>query len=200
MSGGGVGEEPGEAIAQFSDYSARKMQDYMERNVARWNENKQAYATWNHYTGEFSDVIKSNGINFPIESNVDVYSILLQTSAVTEEANFIYPVIGPYKSGLIDTFDPEYESDRGRARKLPFGNWDVSLRIEQGGKTKTYMLPIAWEPDDDPLDLASLHTHAVNVPVRDGEITKAELLLTPEAQCKGLPTAHTTLYETQWND
>lgn len=194
MGGGGIGEEPGEAIARFSDYSVRKMQDYMERNVARWNEAKQAYATWNHYTGDFSNVIKSNGVNLPIESDVDVYSILFSASAVTEDGNFIYPAIGPYVSGLVDTLDPGSEEDRRRARKLPLGSWDVSLRIEQGGVTKTFMLPVAWRPDDDPLDLASLQTHAVNVPVRDGEVTTAELLLTPEAMVNGMPDSPKVLY------
>lgn len=196
MGGGGIGEEPGEEIAQFSDYSVRKMQDYMERNVAVWNEEKQAYAIWNHYTGQFSDVVKSNGINFPIEPDVDVYSIMAQTSAVTEEGNFIYPVIGPYVSGLIDTFDPGSKQDRERARELPVGRWDVSLRIEQGGVTKTFMLPIAWRPDDNPLDLDSLQTRAVNVPVRDGQVTHAELLLTPEANVAGLPESPRVLYST----
>ncbi|MBT3294839.1 MAG: hypothetical protein HN919_05415 [Verrucomicrobia bacterium] len=196
MGGGGIGEEPGEAIAQFSDYSVRKMQDYMERNVAQWNEEKQAYAIWNHWTGAFSDVIKNNGINLPIEPDVEVYSILVQTSAVTEEGNFIYPVIGPYASGIIDTFDPAVKEDRKRARRLPIGSWDISLRIDQGGQTKTFMLPIAWKPDDDPLDIDSLQTRAVNVPVRDGEVTRAELLLTPEANVSGMPSNPRVLYST----
>jgi hypothetical protein len=197
MGGGGRGEEPDEEIAQFSDYSARKMQDYMERNVAKWSEEKQAYTTWNHWTGAFSSVQKNNGIRFPVERDVDVYSILLSTSAVTEEGNFIYPVIGPYVSGLIDTFDPSVEADRKRARRLPVGCWDICLRIEQGGRTKTFMLPIAWQPDDDPLDLDSLQTRAVNVPVRDGEVTHAELLLTPEANVNGLPEEPKVLYSTK---
>lgn len=196
MGGGGIGEEPGEEIAQFSDYSVRKMQDYMERNVARWNEEKQAYAIWNHYTGEFSDVIKNDGVLLPIESDVEVYSVLFSVSAVTEEANFIYPVIGPYVSGLIDTFDPGSGEDRKRCRRLNTGPWDISLRIEQGGKTKTFMIPLAWCPDDDPLKLDSFLTHAVNVPVRDGKITRAELLLTPEADVNGMPASPNVLYST----
>lgn len=194
MGGGGIGEEPGEEIAQFSDYSVRKMQDYMERNIVEWSEEEQAYVKWNPYIYKFIDIVKSNGINFPIEPDVKVYSVMVQVSAVTEEGNFIYPVIGPYVSGLIDTFDPNIEEDRKRARKLPLGSWDISLRIEQGGVTKTYMLPIAWTPDDDPLDLDSLKTHALNVPVRDGEVTHAELLLTPEANVNGMPENPQVLY------
>ena len=120
-------------------------------------------------------------------------------SAVTEEANFIYEVVGPYRSGLIDTFDPSVEEDRKRARKLPAGSWDISLRIEQGGgSTKTFMLPVAWRPEDDPLDPDSLQTRAVNVPARDGKITRAELLLTPEANVNGLPAAPRKLYATDY--
>ncbi len=196
MGGGGRGEEPGEAIAQFSDYSVRKMQDYMERNVARWNEDKQAYCIWNHWTGQFSDVIKNDGVLLPIENDVEVYSILFSVSAVTEEANFIYPVIGPYISGLIDTYDPAVEEDRERARRVKRlgGGWDITLRIRQGGAAKQFMLPLQWQPDDDPLELASFLTHAVNVPVRDGDVTSAELLLTPEAQVSGMPEAPTVLF------
>jgi len=194
MGGGGRAEEPGEAIAQFSDYSVRKMQDYMERNVAIWSEEKQAYVKWNHYTGAFSIVAKNDGVRFPVERDVEVYSILFSVSGVTEEGNFIYPVIGPYVSGLIDTFDPTSEEDRKRARKLPVGNYDITLRIEQGGVTRMFMLPIAWQPDDDPLDLDSLQTRAVNVPVRDGEVTRAELLLTPEADVNGIPADPRVLY------
>jgi len=196
MGGGGIAEEPDEVIAQFSDYSVRKMQDYMERNVAKWDEEKQGYFIWNHYTGDFSDEIKNNGVLFPVDPDVEVYSILFSVSAVTEEANFIYPVIGPYVSGLIDTFDPTVEGDLERARKLPFGSWDISLRIEQGGVTKTFMVPLAWDTDGDPLEPDSFLTHAVNVPVRDGEVTKAELLLTPEANVNGLPANPKVLYAT----
>lgn len=194
MGGGGIGEEPGEAIAAFSDYSVRKMQDYMEQHVVMWSEEKQAYVRWNHWTGACSDIVKNNGVRFPLVRDIEVYSIMIQTSAVTEEANFIYPVIGPYTSGLIDTFDPASAEDRKRARKLPFGRWDISLRIIQGGQTKTYMLPIAWQPDDDPLDLDSLQTRAVNVPTRDGNVTRAEILLTPEANVQGIPEAPEVLY------
>lgn len=194
MGGGGIGEEPGEEIAGFSDYSVRKMQEYMEERVAIWSEEKQAYVCWNHYTGAFSSLQKNNGILFPLERDAEVYSVMAAVSAVSEEANFIYEVIGPYRSGLIDTFDPGVEEDRKRARKLPCGSWDISLRIEQGGVTKTFMLPIAWRPDDDPLDAGSLQTRAVNVPVRDGTVTRAELLLTPEANVNGLPANPQVLY------
>jgi hypothetical protein len=196
MGGGGRAEEPDEPIASFSDYSVRKMQEYLERHLAVWSEEKKAYLSWNHYTGTFFDVQKNDGILFPIERDVEVYSIMVAVTAVTEEVNFIYEVIGPYRSGLIDTFDPKVEEDRKRARKLSVASWDISLRIEQGGVARTFMMPMAWRPDDDPLDRDSLQTRALNIPVRDGEITRAELLLTPEADVNGLPSNPQVLYAT----
>jgi hypothetical protein len=88
------------------------------------------------------------------------------------------------------------EEDRKRARKLSVASWDISLRIEQGGVARTFMMPMAWRPDDDPLDRDSLQTRALNIPVRDGEITRAELLLTPEADVNGLPSNPQVLYAT----
>jgi hypothetical protein len=197
MGGGGRGEEPGEDIAPFSDYSIRKMQDYMERNIVQWNEEKEEYCLWNHWTGSFSNVVRSNGVNFPIKNNVEVYSILFSVSAVTEEGNFIYPIIGPYKSGLVDTFDPNTEDDRKRARRVGVGPWDISLQIEQGGKTKTFMVPLAWNPRGNPLDLDTFLTHAVNVPVSDGIISKARILLTPDATVEGIPSKPRALFSVE---
>jgi len=57
-------------------------------------------------------------------------------------------------------------------------------------------IDVPWEPDGDPLDLSTFLTHAVNVPVRDGEVTKAELLLTPEANVAGMPANLQVLYST----
>jgi hypothetical protein len=195
MGGGGIGEEPEEEIARFSDYSVRKMQEYMEAHIAVWDEQKQAYGKWSHWTGRFDQYLKHDGFTLPIENDVEVFSVMAACSAVTEEANFIYEIVGPYISGLIDTFDPANEDDRRRARRLPVPGWDLSLRITQGGTTKTCMLPMAWRPDDDPLHPSSLQTRAINVPTRDGKVTHAQLLLTPEAHVNGLPDNPTVLYE-----
>lgn len=136
----------------------------------------------------FSDIVKNKDNLFPIEDHVEVYSVLFSVSAVTpDEGNFIYPVIGPYTSGLIETFDPDVEADRKKARRFSTGAWDITLRIEQGGKTKTFMIPLAWDEDGDPLNIDSFLTHAVNVPTRDGQVTKAKVLLTPEVTINGLP-------------
>ena len=195
MGGGGINEEPDEIIAGFSDYSVRKMQEYMEAHVAVWDEPTQTYRKWEPYGGKFSIIVHNDGIKLPIERDVEVYSIMAAVSAVTPKANFLYKVLGPYRSGLIDTFDPNVEDDRNRARKLPLGRWDISLQIVQGGLTKTFMLPIPWRPTEDQTTSPdSLYTRAVNVPVRDGAVTHASLLLTPEANVFGMPAQPRVLY------
>ena len=47
---------------------------------------------------------------------------------------------------------------------------------------------------DHQLDGSSFQTRALNVPVRDGEVTRAELLLTPDADVNGLPACPEILY------
>ena len=69
----------------------------------------------------------------------------------------------------------------------PSGGCDVSVRIIQGGVTKTYMLALSLNTSADPLSAGSLQTRALNLPARDGEVTSVELLLTPNAEKNGLP-------------
>lgn len=193
MGGGGKPD----ALKIFSDWSVRKMQAYMEKKIAVWDEQRQAYMGWNVWWRDYRDVLKSDGVNFPLERDVEVCSVMAAVCAPTEEANFIYPLVGPYRSGLIDTFDPAKEEDRRRARRLKSygGGWDVCLRIEQGGQTQTFMMPMEWRPEDDPTDPDCLQTRAVNLPTRDGKVTRAQLLLTPEAEVHGLPDEPQVLYE-----
>lgn len=195
---GGAGNEP-EAPGTFeaySDWSVRKMQTFLERRLLKWDDSESAFRAWNNWWDCHRKLFKNDGVSCPVEHEVDVYSIMVTASAVTPDANFIYPVIGPYRSGLIATFDPENPDDRRRARRLrDFGDgWDLCLRIEQGGNTRTYMMPLAWRPEDDPLDECLFQTKALNVPVRDGEVTRVELLLTPDAEVNGLPADPEVLY------
>jgi hypothetical protein len=213
MCGGGIAEEYDEALAYFSDFSVRKQQEYLEKDLTIYSEEKQAYVCWHHYLGAYEYVQKNDGYLFPIERDVEVFSILFAISAVTERGNFIYELIGPYNSGLIDTFDPSVEEDRKRARKINVSHWDtrrarklnaphwdICLRVEQGDVTKTFMMPIEWNPDANPLDMESLQTRALNLPVRDGKVGKVELLLTPEADINGLPEHPTVLYTRTFKD
>ena len=91
--------------------------------------------------------------------------------------------------GLIDTFDPALAEDRARVRRLTSvtGPWDISLRIVQGGKTRTIMMHMRWNEGTDPNDADSYRTRAVNLPVSDGKIEKIEMLLTPDAAINGMP-------------
>jgi len=200
LQGRSGAHEEGHILTMYSDWSLHKMQAYAEEKAVYWSDELQAYVTWDDEKADYSKIVENNGIDFPIERDVEVYSVMASASAVTEEANFIYKPIGPYVSGLIDVFDPEVPEDRERALKIYGGEkrCDVSLRIVQGGKTKTFMMPMEWRPEDDPKARREFQTSAVNVPVRDGEVTSAELLLTPEAEKNGMPANPEVLYSRKY--
>jgi hypothetical protein len=196
MGGGGPGSEPGIPLRIFSDWSVRKMQEFLEKWIVVWDEGKQCYMQWNGWHQVYLHELKNDGITYPVERDVEVYSVMAAVSAAKEDCNFIYPVIGPYTSGLIETYDPNVAEDRAKVRRLTSvtGPWDVSLRILQGGKTKTIMMHMPWNEGTDPHDGDSYRTRAVNLPVRDGEVEKVELLLTPDAAIDGMPDNPRVLY------
>jgi len=200
LQGGSEPFEEGHLLNMYADWTVHRMQEYLEKKVARWSDERGAYVTWDDDKAEYDKIVKPDGVALPVERDVEVLSIIASASAVTPEANFVYPVIGPYVSGLIDTFDPDVPEDRERALSVHGGKTrcDVSLRIVQGGITKTFMLPIEWRPDDDPLDYEKFQTAAVNVPARDGDVTRAELLLTPEAGKNGAGANPTVLYSRRY--
>lgn len=197
MQGGMNDADPGHPLRNFSDWTVHKMQAYLEQKVTVWNEDLQAYATWNDETGTYATVRANDAAVLPIERDVDVFSIMACASAVTPDGNFIYPPVGPYRSGLIRLFDPSVQEDRAAAGAAfaDKGRCDVTLRIVQGGRTITAMLPMEWRPDDDPTTPWLFQTRAVNLPARDGKVTRAELLLTPDAVHNGLPTNPVVLHE-----
>jgi hypothetical protein len=180
----------------YSDWSVRKMQVFMERRLVEWDADAHGFRAWNDWWNAYRKLLKNDGVTLPVEHDVEVYSIMVSANAVTPDANFIYPLIGPYRSGLIAAFDPENAADRRRARRLRnfSDGWDICLRVVQGGVTRIYMMPLAWRPDDDPLDTETFQTRALNVPVRNGMVTRAELLLTPDADVNGLPAYPIILY------
>jgi len=194
MLGGGRGQEKEDwaktNMKFFSDYEVNKMKNYLEKHVAVWNEELQGYASWNAQTNDYTIPIENDGVQYPVERDAKVLSVLISVSAVTEEANIIYPPIGPYTAGLINLFDPRNVTDRVKAQAYfcPPEGCDVSLMIIQGGKKKYVMLPISWDETADPLEKQSFKTRAVNLPARDGNITKVKLLFTPDAEKNGLPT------------
>lgn len=190
MQGGGTGfQEPGFLLNHFSDYSANQMRNYLEGHMAIWNETLGAYARWDDTTADYTDTFTNDGVNFPIEGDVEVITVMASLSGAKPDVCMVYPPIGPYTSGLIKRFDPRVAADRLEAQAIfaPNNGCDVSLRIFQGGIEKILMLPASWEPWLDPLSGGSLETEAINLPASDGEVTRVDLLLTPDAEVDGLP-------------
>ncbi|NVJ62253.1 MAG: hypothetical protein HWE27_17835 [Gammaproteobacteria bacterium] len=189
MQGGGTGdqEEPF-LMRHFSDYGVNQMQNYLESKVAisrdggwfKWNDSNKSYS---------SPITNGIGVRYPIEQDVQVISVMAATSLADMNLNMLYPPIGPYQGNLILTFDPNNEDDRNAAANnyCPAAGCDFSLRITQGGVTKTYMLAASGDPDGDRFNQNSLKTVAINLRASDGEVTQVQLLLTPDAQESGLP-------------
>ncbi len=190
MQGGGTGyQESGFLLNHFSDYSMNQMRNYLEGHVLEWNESLGRYASWNQSARDYTNAVTNNGIRYPVERDVEVISILASISGSNQDVNMVYPPIGPYQGGLIDLFDPRSASDRAEARS-DYGSsadFDVSLRIIQGGVEKIYMLPASWQTGVSPLSSSSLITEALNLPAADGEVTRVDMLLTPNAHINGLP-------------
>lgn len=190
MQGGGVGDqEEGYIFRNFSDYSIYKAQQYLEEHIVVWNDSLKSYASWDVETGTYTKIVENNGVDFPVERDVDVITVMAATSAVHPQATLVYPPIGPYSTGIIETFDPTIEADRNKAKEVfcEEGGCDTSLKITQGGKESIYMLRITLDPDEDPTKMSSLKTQAVNLRASDGEVSKVELLSTPDAEVNGLP-------------
>ncbi|MEN9577711.1 MAG: hypothetical protein RJA70_720 [Pseudomonadota bacterium] len=196
MAGGGVGDqEMGFLMRHFSDYSVAKMQNYLEGHVVIWDDALGSYVAWDDNLKRYATLVVNDGVKFANERNVEVVSVMAAICAANQDVNMVYTPIGPYTSGLIDVFDPANSADRAKAAAVfcPAAGCDVSLRIVQGGVTKTLMLAAPWNPADDPLTEGSLFTRAVNLPAKDGAVTRAELLLTPDAQIMGLPSVPVVL-------
>lgn len=196
MQGGGTGDqEQGDIFRMYSDWTARQMQDYLEDQVVVWNASLGSYASWDDDAGDYTATVAGNGVNLPIVDDVDVISIMAAVSAPTPAANHVYPPIGPYRSGLIQHFDPTVAADRAAATAnyCPAAGCDVTLRVTQGGVESLYMLPTPWKPGMDPLNKNSLKVGAVNVPASDGAVTSVELLLTTNANTGGMPANPTVL-------
>ena len=197
MQGGGAGDqEEGFLIRHFSDYSINKMQNFLENHVVVRDEGSGRYASWDPMTNAYSNTMDSNGVQFAVESDTEVISVMAGVSSVTPQATILYPPIGPYKSGIIDLFDPTNEADRANAAAIycPNGGCDVSLRIVQGGETRLVMLPIDVDATMDALDAKSFKTRAVNLRASDGNVTRIELLRTPDAEQNGMPNSPDVLY------
>ncbi|WP_144392970.1 sialate O-acetylesterase [Pleionea sediminis] len=191
MQGGGTGDQEAQFLMRhFSDYSVNQMQNYLESKVAinrnenwfKWNDNDKSYS---------SQIISGLGVRYPIEMDVDVISVMAATSLADMDLNMVYPPIGPYVGNLILTFDPTNAEDRALADSdyCPNTGCDFTLKVTQGGNTRYYMLAASGDPSGDRFNQNSLKTVAVNLRASDGEVTKVELLLTPDAEQNGLPAS-----------
>lgn len=190
MQGGGMGDqEMGYILRPFSDYSVFRMRGYLEGHVAVWNESMDSWARWDDEAGDYTDLLANNGVEYPVIRDVEVISVMAASSGQHAEINLVYPPIGPYTAGLIDVFDPTVAEEREQAAEVrcPEGGCDVTLRIMQGGVEKLIMLPIEWNSEAMGCENESWGTRAVNLPAADGEVTRVELLRTPDAQIDGVP-------------
>jgi hypothetical protein len=197
MEGGGNGwQEPTYLMNHFSDYSVNQMRTYLHSHVVVWNPALNSYASWNQTTGDYTTTVTNNGVQFPVQRDAQVISILASISGAKPDASMVYPPIGPYTAGLIKLFDATNAADRALAKSIfsPATGSDLCVRVVQGGIQKTYILAASWDTTADPYDGSSLVTEAVNLPAADGAVTKVELLLTPEVQDNGLPANPQVLY------
>lgn len=190
MWGGGSGQQEAPFLLNhFSDYSVFRMQDYLTKKLAVFRSGR--YYRWNDQTGDYTrDITEGLGIRYPLETGVQVISVMAAVTLADKTVNMIYPPIGPYKGNRIYTFNPASQADRTAAitrQFCPNGGCDFTLRVMQGGKQTTYMLPAAGDAASSPLSVSSLKTVAVNLRAIDGPVTKVELLLTPDSENTGLP-------------
>jgi len=191
MQGGGHGKQEAPFLLNhFSDYSVYRMQQYIEKKLAVLKNGE--FYRWNSEQGDYSSQVSNTdnkGVRYPLETDLDIISVMVACTLSDKTVNLVYPPIGPYTGNLIMTFDPRDPEQRALAVKkhyLPKGKSDFSLRIIQGGKESFYMLPADGFENDDPKQSRSLKTVAVNVRASDGEVTTAELLYTPNVQLNGL--------------
>ena len=198
MQGGGSGDQEfGFIFRHFADYSVRQMRNYLENHVLIWNASLNSYASWDQNSKDYTDVVTNNGVNYPIERDVSVVSLMASVSSV-DNVSHVYPPIGPYLTGIIRLFDPSVEADRMRADTVfcPTDGCDASLRVTQNGQMKTYMLAAVVDPSASPLDARALSTQAINLKSDAGPITRVQLLLTPDVEKNGLPSNPIVL--SQW--
>jgi len=200
MGGGGANTDGGPGLYRFfSDYHFSRIRDCLEQTqVIR--DGRGRYFQWNQQSGSYSTVAREQGQpNCPVEDDVDVISLLASASLVTPEANIVYPPIGPYRAGRIESFDASSPAGLSRARIAGYNesNCNLCLRVKQGARLKTFLLKDGLDPKDDPKAPDSLFVVAVNLPARDGAVTQADLLYTPGVMRRGVAPAWKVLYS--WN-
>lgn len=194
MHGGGRSGLKDYMFKHFSDYSVMRMRNVFNSRHASWNEALGQYARWNPANGAYDTIIENDGMALPLERDVEVISIMASANAAVPESSIIYPPIGPYKAGIVRLFDAGSEEDRKAAGSFGYtpGKCNVCLRVTQAGAVKAYLLPVAVSPDDDPMTV--FNVSAINLPARDGEITRVELMYDPDLLASGLSKDSKLLY------
>lgn len=190
MGGGGVNRDggPGGMYRFFSDYHFSLVRKQLEESQLRFDKQTGEYRAWDQTSGAYTRVAGKLGVDgFPIEEDVEVVSLLFTASLVTPEANIAYPPIGPYVASRIRCFEA---SPQGIAEAKEAGFSDeschFSVRVTQGGKVTTYLAKDSLNPTLPAKDPSSMSIFALNLPARDGVITKIELLETPKVISEGL--------------
>ena len=203
MQGGGTGHQDAPfLLGHFSDYSSFRMNQYIENKLAVRFGND--YFKWDSESGKYAHQVSNDqnrGISYPIEENVEVYSVMAACILADKDTSMIYPPIGPYMSNLMLNFDPRSKDDRALAIQkgfVPSEGCDYTLVIEQGGTSYFYMLPASGSESQSIMHPNSLTTRAINVPTSKGQISRVELWHTPDAQINGIPE-HPEILST-WTD
>jgi len=197
MYGGGQGDGKPYLYRQFSDYSVSRIRDTFEKTQVVWDERAGSYMAWDQGTGSYSIAARRRGSpTVPIEDDIEVISVLASASLVTREANIVYPPIGPYKAGRIETFDASDPDNRSRARGAGFNDstCNTCLRVTQDKKVTTYVIKDRLSPNDDPKQSESLAVFAISLPARNGEVTQVDLLRTPGVLSSGVAKDSEILY------
>ncbi|MHC4249181.1 MAG: M66 family metalloprotease, partial [Planctomycetota bacterium] len=172
----------------FSDYSISRIRGLLERTQVIWDERASHYMQWKQETGSYSQRARPRGgPNCPVEDDIDVISVLACASSVAPEANIVYPAIGPYRAGRLEVFDANSPQSRSKARGHGYdaSKCNLCLRVTQGEKVTAYLVKNGPEPGD-PKDGKTFAVFAINLPARDGEVTQADLLHTPDVMRRGV--------------
>lgn len=194
MQGGGSGDEELPFVFNhFSDYGVHRMQTWLEGKVSVHRACldggcDSGWFKWDAVQGAYTSR-QPDKVQRPVETGVMLMSLMAATSLTDRDVNMIYPPIGPYTADLIRRFVATNVTDQVAARGTycPWSGCDFSLRVMQGSNETVYMLAASGDASSDPRGWHSLTTRAVNVPARDGEIFRMELLLTPDVEQVGFP-------------
>ena len=72
--------EQGIPLKIYSDWSLRKMKEFLEKWVVQWDDEKQCYMKWNGWHQVYLHELKNDGITYPVERDVDVCSVMATVS------------------------------------------------------------------------------------------------------------------------